>query len=450
MTQTDWIRGETLYADDLDAAFGRCVDINGDTMRGEFALAMDPIRPMDAVTKQYLDNRMVGAPPPSAISVTISDTAPVGVVSGALWWNSLDGHLYVYYQDVNSSQWVNVTAAASVSSGVSTTTPLMDGTANIGSLYTYARGDHVHPSDTSRIAVGATAGGDLAGTYPSPALAAIAGVAGSYTNANITVDGKGRITAAATGSLTAGTVTSITAGAGLNGGVITNAGTVSVIYGAGANTAAQGNDARFGTIPNAATIAPLMDSAASVGASTLYARQDHVHPTDTSLLSKAGGTMTGPITLSADPAANMQPVTLQYLNSHIPASLPPTGTASGDLTGTYPGPSLATTTVAAGSYTYTALTVDAKGRLTAASSGAPPPSPASVAPLVDGIAAVGTSVLYARQDHVHPTDTSRAAPPAISDTPPGAPTAGMLWWDSVGGHMYMWYTDANSSQWVGV
>lgn len=37
------------------------------------------------------------------------------------------------------------------------------------------------------------------------------------------------------------------------------------------------------------------------------------------------------------------------------------------------------------------------------------PTPASSAPLMDGTAAVGTSVSYARQDHVHPTDTSRAA-----------------------------------------
>ncbi|MDD4976440.1 MAG: hypothetical protein PHY93_18930, partial [Bacteriovorax sp.] len=33
---------------------------------------------------------------------------------------------------------------------------------------------------------------------------------------------------------------------------------------------------------------------------------------------------------------------------------------------------------------------------------------ATVAPLIDGTAAVGTSLLYARQDHVHPTDTTRA------------------------------------------
>jgi hypothetical protein len=40
-------------------------------------------------------------------------------------------------------------------------------------------------------------------------------------------------------------------------------------------------------------------------------------------------------------------------------------------------------------------------------------------PLVDGTAAVGTSLLYARQDHVHPTDTTRAAlaSPTFTGTP---------------------------------
>ena len=35
--------------------------------------------------------------------------------------------------------------------------------------------------------------------------------------------------------------------------------------------------------------------------------------------------------------------------------------------------------------------------------------PATETPLMDGTAAVGTSEKYAREDHIHPTDTSRAA-----------------------------------------
>jgi hypothetical protein len=36
----------------------------------------------------------------------------------------------------------------------------------------------------------------------------------------------------------------------------------------------------------------------------------------------------------------------------------------------------------------------------------------------------------------------------ISDTAPTSPTAGQLWWDSVSGQTYIYYTDADSSQWV--
>lgn len=48
----------------------------------------------------------------------------------------------------------------------------------------------------------------------------------------------------------------------------------------------------------------------------------------------------------------------------------------------------------------------------------------SATPLVDGTAAVGTSLRYARQDHRHGTDTSRAAlaSPTFTGTP-AAPTA---------------------------
>lgn len=43
----------------------------------------------------------------------------------------------------------------------STSTPLMDGTASVGTSSAYSRGDHVHPSDTSKLS---TSGGVLTGT----------------------------------------------------------------------------------------------------------------------------------------------------------------------------------------------------------------------------------------------------------------------------------------------
>jgi len=39
-------------------------------------------------------------------SVTTSNTAPSSPSSGDLWWNSMDGNMYVYYNDGDSNQWV--------------------------------------------------------------------------------------------------------------------------------------------------------------------------------------------------------------------------------------------------------------------------------------------------------------------------------------------------------
>ena len=59
MTQTNWLRGQQLAADDLDAAFSECIDRAGDTMSGILGLARDPVSPLDAATKRYVDNRVV-------------------------------------------------------------------------------------------------------------------------------------------------------------------------------------------------------------------------------------------------------------------------------------------------------------------------------------------------------------------------------------------------------
>jgi hypothetical protein len=133
------------------------------------------------------------------------------------------------------------------------------------------------------------------------------------------------------------------------------------------------------------------------------------------------------------------------------------------------------------------------------------PVPATVDPAMDTTPAVlGVSTKYAREDHQHPVDTSRAptshshtasqitdfseatddrvaallvagtnvtltyddtlnkltvdaaggggggASVTISDTAPSSPMAGNLWWESDTGILYIYYNDGTSSQWVSV
>jgi hypothetical protein len=45
----------------------------------------------------------------SGASITVSDTPPANPTQGGLWWNSVQGQLYLWYVDPNTSQWVAVT-----------------------------------------------------------------------------------------------------------------------------------------------------------------------------------------------------------------------------------------------------------------------------------------------------------------------------------------------------
>jgi len=52
--------------------------------------------------------------------VTASDTPPVGPGNGSAWYNTVDGTLYVWYVDANSSQWVQVQANSALGASLDT------------------------------------------------------------------------------------------------------------------------------------------------------------------------------------------------------------------------------------------------------------------------------------------------------------------------------------------
>lgn len=138
---------------------------------------------------------------------------------------------------------------------------------------------------------------------------------------------------------------------------------------AGPTAAANTNTTQLATtafvIGQAASTTPVANGTAAVGTSLTYARADHVHPTDTTRAPLASPTFTG---VPAGPTAAVNTNTTQ----------------------------LATTAFVVG-------------------------QAATTAPAANGTVAVGTSLTYARADHVHPTDTTRA--PLASPTFTGTVTA---------------------------
>jgi hypothetical protein len=98
-------------------------------------------------------------------------------------------------------------------------------------------------------------------------------------------------------------------------------------------------------------------------------------------------------------------------DARLSNSRTPSGTAGGDLAGTFPNPQLAPSGVTAGIYGSATIspqiTVDAKGRITNVGSATIPiPPAADLVPLVDGTGSIGNSDKYARQDHIHPASST--------------------------------------------
>lgn len=156
----------------------------------------------------------------------------------------------------------------------------------------------------------------------------------------------------------------------------------------------------------------------------------------------SGGTMSGALVLAGLPANPNDAASKDYVDSH---SGPPAGTIPPTMdsvanAGTATAYSREDHTHPTDTTRYAAS--NPAGYITSASL----PLPSSTLPLLEGTAAIGTSLAYARADHVHPSGGGGASI-TVSDTPPTL-TNGAMWFDGISTQLYIGYDDGNSSQWV--
>lgn len=159
----------------------------------------------------------------------------------------------------------------------SSTMPVMDGAGTAGAATEYARGDHQHPSDTSKADKATTlAGYGITDAYTKTETD------NALANKVDKVSGKGLSTNDFTTTLK-DKLDGIAAGAEVN---------------VNADWNANSGDAQIlhkPSIPSPSSTTPVMDGTAATGSETAYARGDHVHPSDTSKLDLTGGEMSGDI-----------------------------------------------------------------------------------------------------------------------------------------------------------
>lgn len=174
----------------------------------------------------------------------------------------------------------NITGSAMPSSSI----PEMDGVGSPGTEDNYARGDHRHPTDTSRAAQS-----DLTQEITDRGNADLA-LASDIGD----VDAKIKFSAAAplmdSSSASAGFSDFLARADHIHPTDTSRASATDVA------TLTARMDAFSGSA-NPSDTTPNMDGVGSAGSGGNYSRGDHVHPSDTSKLDKTGGTVTGPLTV---------------------------------------------------------------------------------------------------------------------------------------------------------
>jgi hypothetical protein len=101
--------GQTYGRDGEAAEWLPVLPLTGGTLTGPLLLSGAATNALGAVTLAQMQAAIAGG-----ASLTVGPTPPASPTQGAMWWDSVGGQLYVYYNDGSSSQWV----AASNASGI--------------------------------------------------------------------------------------------------------------------------------------------------------------------------------------------------------------------------------------------------------------------------------------------------------------------------------------------
>ena len=273
------------------------IQVNGATVSPTNKIANIPVATtsaagaMSASDKEKLDGIDTSA------DVNVIESIKVNGTAQAVTNKAVDISVPTATSDLTNDSGFITSEDVPEGAAASTTTPAMDGTAAVGTETTFARGDHVHPTDTSRAP---TSHASTATTYG-------AGTSANYGHVKLSDATNG--TAAAASGGTAATpkavADALTAAKSYADGVTENDFTDTykskldgIAEGAQVNAVTSVNSktgevvldysdvgaaaASHGTHVSYSSTSPVMDGTAAVGTASTVARSDHVHPTDTS------------------------------------------------------------------------------------------------------------------------------------------------------------------------